>query len=142
VPERLLGGLVKGVLDEKYVYRCSGTLLRKCRALLRKYTVLLPRRPREGVLDAEYTYREVGWLRLVGSLNHRSLLQDIVSLIGRFCKRDDILQKRPVILRSRPIILRSRPIILRSRPIILRSRPIILRSRPIILRSRLILASP
>jgi len=30
----------------------------------------------------------MGWLRLVGSLNYRSLLQNIFSFIGLFCKRD------------------------------------------------------
>jgi len=30
----------------------------------------------------------MGWLRLVGSLNHMSLLQNIVSFIGLFCKRE------------------------------------------------------
>ena len=29
----------------------------------------------------------MGWLRLVGSLKYRSLLQSIVSFIGLFCKR-------------------------------------------------------
>jgi len=31
---------------------------------------------------------DLGWLRLVGSLNARCLLQNIVSFIGLFCKRD------------------------------------------------------
>jgi len=30
----------------------------------------------------------MGWLQLVGSLNYRSVLQNIVSFIGLFCKRD------------------------------------------------------
>ena len=30
----------------------------------------------------------MGWLRLVGSLNYRSLLENIVSFIGLFCNRD------------------------------------------------------
>jgi len=30
----------------------------------------------------------MGWLRLVGSLNYKSLVQNIVSFIGLFCKRD------------------------------------------------------
>ena len=30
----------------------------------------------------------MGWLRLVGSINYRSLLQNIVSFIGLFCRRD------------------------------------------------------
>ena len=40
---------------------------------------------------------DVGWLRLVGSLN----LQ--VSFAQEPYKRDDILQKKPIILRSLPI---------------------------------------
>jgi len=31
---------------------------------------------------------DMGWLRLAGSMNYRSLLQNIVSFIGLFCKRD------------------------------------------------------
>jgi len=30
----------------------------------------------------------MGWLRLVGSINYRSLLQNVVSFIGLFCKGD------------------------------------------------------
>ena len=30
----------------------------------------------------------MGWLRSVGSINYRSLLQNIVSFIGLFCKID------------------------------------------------------
>jgi len=30
----------------------------------------------------------MGWLRSVGSINYTSLLQNIVSFIGLFCKRD------------------------------------------------------
>jgi len=38
----------------------------------------------EGVLRSIH----MGWLRLVGSLNHRSLLQNITSFIGLFYKKD------------------------------------------------------
>ena len=31
---------------------------------------------------------DMGWLRLVGSINDRSVLQNSVSFIGLFCKRD------------------------------------------------------
>ena len=31
--------------------------------------------------------RHMGWLRLVGSLSYRSILQNIVSFIGLFCKK-------------------------------------------------------
>jgi len=34
------------------------------------------------------THMRVGWLRSVGSIKFKSLLQNIVSFIGLFCKRD------------------------------------------------------
>jgi len=40
------------------------------------------------ISGVRWGYSNMGWLRLVGSLNHRSLLQNIVSFIGLFCKRD------------------------------------------------------
>jgi len=46
----------------------------------------------------------MGWLRLVGSFNYRSLLQNIVSLIGLFFKKRALLQRKPIILKSLLIV--------------------------------------
>ena len=51
-------------------------------------------RERERERDVKCVYQPLvsheamGWLRSVGSINYKSLLQNIVSFIGLFCKRD------------------------------------------------------
>jgi len=57
----------------------GGCLESTIESLLIKVPLLFCRCPR---------YRCMGWLRLVGSRNYRSLLQNIVSFVGLFCKRD------------------------------------------------------
>jgi len=64
------------------------------------YISLLPER----LLHAFAAMRDMGWIRLVGSLKSQ------VSFAKEPYKRDDILQKRPIILRSLLIVATLYPL--------------------------------